>query len=397
MSINPIIGPLGVKGLVRTFTHGEQGERDVHKTIAAICGALLLACGGAALGALPGPEDAEPNAIMPTDGENWDTSITEGFACDESAGCSCDACRTEFPVCDQCCYSTTRCYFSAEALFLNLNSGTRGAEPVVLNQDTQQTVLSTRSVPYDTVAGPRLTLGFQVNPCGTIETSYFGLHDWNSSDVARGNNNLRIPGDLAFATQDFFDADQMRIRSSSRLNNAEVNYLRRTGFEYVTLLAGFRYLNLSETFGINAADLDAGQSSDYNIQASNYLFGGQFGGRWRKYLGDFGLDFVGKAGVFGNAAQQHTFVGDFDNSFTLRNSTTHGSRTAFVGELGFNGTWHLTKMLYARVGYTLLWVEGLARATDQLDFTDTPQSGTGLVFGKGAFLHGASAGLEARW
>jgi hypothetical protein len=72
-------------------------------------------------------------------------------------------------------------------------------------------------------------------------------------------------------------------------------------------------------------------------------------------------------------------------------------RTAFIGELGFSATYQVTSTLYAKAGYNLLWVEGIARAPDQLDFTDTPESGTALVIGKGAFLHGANVGLEARW
>ena len=48
-------------------------------------------------------------------------------------------------------------------------------------------------------------------------------------------------------------------------------------------------------------------------------------------------------------------------------------------------------------GYNLLWIEGVALAPDQLDFTNTPTSGTGLTSSSGLFLHGFSAGLEGRW
>lgn len=365
------------------------------KTMAAICFVLLLARVAIAQGAFPNmgsrPQNAEPSE------EGGPTSDAESWVSDETIGDGCAPCNSELGLCNGCLDPRPKFYFTAESLFLNLNPGTRHAEPVVLNQDTQQTVLSTQSVDYDMVAGPRLAFGYRLNRCATVEATYFGLHDWSNSATAFGNNNLRVPGDLAFATQDFFDSDRMRINSNSRLNNAEINYFRRTGFNNIALLAGFRYLNLDETFSINASDIDAGQSSDYNIRATNRLYGAQFGGRWQKRWDAIGLDFIGKAGIFGNCAKQQTFVGDFDNTFVLRNSSTSGSRAAFVGELGLNGTCQLTKAFYARVGYTLLWVEGLARAMDQLDFTDTPQSGTALVFGNGAFMHGVSVGLEARW
>ncbi len=50
-----------------------------------------------------------------------------------------------------------------------------------------------------------------------------------------------------------------------------------------------------------------------------------------------------------------------------------------------------------RGGYNLLWIEGVALAPDQLDFTDTPTSGTSLDIDSGVFAHGFSAGLEARF
>lgn len=296
-----------------------------------------------------------------------------------------------------CCDPRPRLLVTAEALFLNLDSGTSDAVPIVINQDTGATLITTRDLDFDTVAGPRLGIGYWFNDCGGIEASYFGLHHWTASAEALGDNNLRLPGDLPLATLDFFDADQMRVSYGSELHNVEVNYLRRTGYDNLSLLVGFRYLNLDESFNINAGDIDTGRSSDYNIQAWNHLWGAQLGSRWRKDFDRFGLDIVGKAGIFGNAAKQHTFVGDFDNTFVMRDSTAERSPTAFVGELGFSGTYRLTKALYARAGYNLLWVEGIARAPAQLDFTDTPESGLAVVSSKGAFLHGANVGLEARW
>jgi hypothetical protein len=44
-----------------------------------------------------------------------------------------------------------------------------------------------------------------------------------------------------------------------------------------------------------------------------------------------------------------------------------------------------------------MWIEGVATAPDQLDFTDTSTSGSHVVSNGGLFLHGANVGLEARW
>jgi hypothetical protein len=319
------------------------------------------------------------------------TSAAAGAASKAACGtCGCDVCPSV------CCDPAPRLFVTAEALFLQLDRGTRNAVPIVLNENNGETLMTTHDLNYSMVAGPRLALGYQLNDCAAVEISYFGLHHWEDSDVVLGSNNLRLPGDLALATQDFFDADRMQADYRSELHNVEANLYRQVGCQDFAVLIGFRYLNLDETFNIHANDIDAG-GSNYNIHAKNHLFGGQFGSRWQRQWNRLGLDIVGKAGIYGNDASQHTFVGDFDDAFVLRNSTTNGGRVAFIGEVGINGTYKLTKTLSARAGYNLLWIEGLARAMDQLDFTDTPTSGTSLVFGKGAFLHGASVGIEARW
>jgi hypothetical protein len=49
------------------------------------------------------------------------------------------------------------------------------------------------------------------------------------------------------------------------------------------------------------------------------------------------------------------------------------------------------------LGYNLIWIEGVALAPDQLDFTNTTTSGSGIDTDGGVFLHGVNAGLEARW
>lgn len=317
------------------------------------------------------------------------------FTGDEISRIGCDRCNRSF-FGEVSCYPRSRFFATGESLFLKLDQGTRRAVPVVINQDTGETVLTTHDLEYNTVVGPRLALGYRLNTCQAIEISYFGLHHWHDSAEAFGDNNLRLPGDLPLATQDFFDADQMRLDYASELHNVEVNYSRRMGCENYSFLVGFRYLNLNETFNIHANDIDAG-GSDYNIRSFNHIYGAQIGGRWRKEWKRFGLDFEGKAGIFGNDANQQSFVGDFDNSFVMRNTIAKGSRATFIGELGLYGTYRLTNVLYARAGYNLLWVEGLARAMDQLDFTDTLDSGTALVFDKGAFLHGANVGLVAQW
>ena len=68
-----------------------------------------------------------------------------------------------------------------------------------------------------------------------------------------------------------------------------------------------------------------------------------------------------------------------------------------MGEINLTGIYQFTDVWGFRAGYNMLWIEGVALAPDQLDFTNTPTSGRALVASNGVFYHGVNVGLEARW
>jgi hypothetical protein len=290
-------------------------------------------------------------------------------------------------------------YGSAEALWLQLDHGSNGNTPVILDSASGAVLLGTSDLNYSMEAGPRLILGRQLGETAAVELLYFGLNDWDTSRTVVGDNDLRIPGDLGLATLDFFNADELTASQSATINNVEVNLWRRTSDTPLELMAGFRYLNFDEQFAIAAGDSDTG-ASRYSVQTRNDLFGGQLGGRFRPSLGPsgrYGLEAVGKVGLFGNAVGMNQFVTDSNNTFVVRNTDVAAGQTAFVGDLGVAALVRVTDSLTARIGYNLIWVEGVARAANQLDFSDASSSGTRLAYGQGAFLQGVSVGLEAGW
>ena len=165
--------------------------------------------------------------------------------------------------------------------------------------------------------------------------------------------------------------------------------------------AGFRYLNLGEELNISAQRVVAGELETggiYNVRTANHLYGGQFGARLRRWQDRFGWEATGKAGLFGNDAQQTQSVTTFP-PFALRPAvSSSGGEVAFVGELNLTGLYRLTNVWNLRAGYNAIWIEGLALAPDQLDFNLTSATGgTQLHNGGGMFLQGVNLGLEARW
>lgn len=269
---------------------------------------------------------------------------------------------------------------------------------VAIDQNTLGPILTTDDLKIEEdQPGIRAAIGRQFNNVFTGEAVYFGLYHWSDKQYSRGaDNNLRLPGDVGLALNDFFGADQMSEYYSVRLNNAEFNGWYNFNERFFAVMAGFRYIQLVEKFTINAIDSN-GDSSDYQVRARNNLFGGQIGAQLSGKLGDLEVALVGKAGVYDNEAEQTTTLFDNNNQFQIRNSMTTGSHLAFAGDLALNGRVRLADSLFLEGGYFLMWLTDLARAPDQLDFTDTPASGTALVSNGRAFLHGANLGLEARW
>jgi hypothetical protein len=257
------------------------------------------------------------------------------------------------------------------------------------------TVLSTGAPEFNMEAGARATIGWRATPCDAFELTYFGIFGMNASATATGDNSLAIPGDLGLASLDFFAAERMTLEYSAQLHNVELNYFYGDGA--VQFLAGFRYVALDETFDIRSTDTDTG-TSNYNIRSANDLYGGQIGLRAQHCHTFWHWTFTGKAGMFGNRAEQNQFVTDFPPGFFLRD--LRGSSTsnmAFVGDLNLSVARQITEVWAIRGGYSMIWIEGVALAPNQLDFTNTPTSGTDVHTNGGVFIHGANLGLEARW
>jgi len=291
-------------------------------------------------------------------------------------------------------------YGLVEALGLGRNNRTsRVAVIRVTDEGTALpgTVLrTTGDATFGFQPGVRALVGWRQDECRAYELSYFGIFNWHASTTVSGNNDLAIPGDLGLASLDFFAADQMTLRYQSRLHSAEANLIESAG-SVSSLLAGFRYLTLNEDFNLRSTDLDTG-TSNYAIHTTNNLFGGQAGARATQRLDRFGWDATAKAGIFGNAASQVQSVSDFPPGFFLRDRS-FGSvgQVAFVGDINLSGYYYLNDLWSLRAGYNLLWIQGVALAPEQLDFTDTATSGT-VIHAHGAlFAHGINVGVAASW
>ena len=283
-------------------------------------------------------------------------------------------------------------YFSADAIMLWLSRPE--GKPLVINEETDEVVLGTRDLEYDPEWGPRIKLGV-IDGCTALELDFFSVQDWEDTGTVIGDGNLRIPGDLAFDTIDFVDADIIRAREQAKVYNFEMNVIQSLNRPGLAVLAGFRWMEFDERFRLRSGTLDGG-FSDYRIHADSRLWGAQVGARWRREAGRVGLEVLGKSGIFGTDLEQRTLLQDDANTAVLRFFRPDTHKLAFVNEAELTGYYRINNIWLARAGYDFMLVEGVARAAEQLDFRTRPSAGRAVRSGE-AILHGWTFGLEARW
>jgi len=329
-------------------------------------------------------------------------------------------------------------YGYVEGLFLQRSNNSFDQAVLVRATDPETTALSTSDLDFDFDPALRAVVGRHLHDGWAIEGSYLGLFDAKASAFIDAPAEdpprpLTFPGGLGPGSNVFADINRSWITYSSELHSAELNLVSCRGcgsghdkgdcdskcdsiggharYSTVEWFAGFRYLRLSERFNIYAeAERDptgggppVTETGFYEIRTGNNLYGPQVGVRLRRWENRLGWEATGKAGIFGNDAQQRQSVIDYPN-FQIRPELpapapagAAGGQVAFVGELNLTGIYRLTDVWNLRAGYNLIWIAGVALAPDQLDFSADPAAGNQLSSTGSVFLHGVSCGLEARW
>jgi hypothetical protein len=283
---------------------------------------------------------------------------------------------------------------TADALFLHRSEAAASVLMVNTADPTQN--LNAASLRPGTQTGFDLSAIRQFGQAWALEGRYFGFDQWNGAAATATTPGSLLQINTAIP---IFSIAGTAIRGdlASKLHNAELNG-RWQASDLVTLLAGFRYLELDDHLRMNVAN--GAIPLQYDTQTRNRLYGMQAGGQ--AFLWDNGgplsVDLIGKAGVFGNAAAQNSFLST--GVVTLASGRTT-SMTSFIGELALTGRYRWTDAIALRGGYRLLWVDQLALGTDQVAVTAfVPPNlapGRGIDRSGDLFFHGAFAGLECYW
>jgi hypothetical protein len=183
----------------------------------------------------------------------------------------------------------------------------------------------------------------------------------------------------------------------SELNSFELNGVRELN-EIVSILGGVRYFGLNEDGLTISQRIIAPQVNPVTCQqeAINDLVGFQLGTNVKLLRRSrLELDTILKAGIYANNA--HNRVELTQTAGPDFSSAASANHTAFEGEIALDGKYRINDHLALHGGYQLMWIEGVALASDQIAVSD-PFHGTATVDVHGSpFYHGAFAGVELTW
>jgi hypothetical protein len=280
-------------------------------------------------------------------------------------------------------------------------------------------------------AGPKIGLIYQGDPVYGAEISYFNISSQRAThatgpDAPADWLVMKAPG-IFWQTQDF-PYQGMAWSAATNLSSAEVN-ARRALSSRVTVMAGFRWLQLNDTLQgtLTPADrtvpiwknncdntnctlsevaqaplgpLTGPYPPFWTAKTANNLYGLQVGIDGKIFeLGRFSVDGQVKLGLFGNNAAQSTGV-SLEKVLYIVSARTN--RAAVVSEASLQLKYRVMEGLALKAGYEALWLDGVALAPGQIqEILTTPSSmpvhALGVNSGSNLLFHGFTAGLEYRF
>lgn len=261
-------------------------------------------------------------------------------------------------------------------------------------------VLDTKKVmqDFDFEPGYRLTLSYTSNQRSTIEATFMTTDHWEGEKTVIGSQSLSFPFNNSNYTKDFNMADKAMAEYKSQFYNGELNFWRhftprRGDYFSVSGIFGLRYLQLDEKFALTFTK--GTDVSSYDIHTWNYMGGAQIGlnlqvipMRW------FAWEITGKVGEFLNHSKQHTFLGDDNNTLTLRKFRKLHFEGTFFADVEALITFQWTANVNFHAGYKVIYLNGVALAPNQIDKGTSHDSGKRVNDGGIIYIHGIVAGIN---
>lgn len=156
--------------------------------------------------------------------------------------------------------------------------------------------------------------------------------------------------------------------------------------DWLTWVNGFRWVGLKEQIDIPFTSPASGPVN-VGLGTTNNLYGWQTGIDVLLLNREmFEVNFLGRAGIYGNDLSSSVVLTSPTMSAQAKDSE---SAVAFVGEVELNSALHLTECMSLFAGYRVLFLEGVAVASDSVAVGGLPANTGGT-----AIFHGGLVGLQ---
>ncbi|MHC4401471.1 MAG: BBP7 family outer membrane beta-barrel protein [Planctomycetota bacterium] len=227
------------------------------------------------------------------------------------------------------------------------------------------------------------------------------------------SNHLQGYIDTALTTVDNLSVnfDDIFARNAVETWGVELNFLYRMHPNHhggiFELFGGARYMEIDELFSVDALGGNLADSF-WATSADNHVIGPQLGARWFRKTGRWTFATEGRffAGFNAQSIKQRGTLGSqldpaLAGLLQIRNmgptSFNHGASQnewSPTAELRVDARYQLTSGVSARIGWTGIWMDGVARASNLINY-EVPNMGIDLSQNRQSiFIHGASIGLE---
>lgn len=240
---------------------------------------------------------------------------------------------------------------------------------------------------FDGSLGVEASLMRQTWDDNGIEVRFLGLEQFNASTTAMSApNQWRVNGSPPVFLP---NVHTVNANYDSELLSLETNY--QYGFhDALSFSCGLRWLSLNED--LTATFEATPQTFRYDTLTRNDLYGAQVGVVAAPLYLLFGCrepTVFAKAGVFGNDARQRSVIDTGSATLSVHESA---SRVAWVGELGVATQYQLSRHLWILGGYSLLWIDRVTIASDQVVVNDFFNL-TGINHRGSTLFYGANLGI----
>lgn len=305
----------------------------------------------------------------------------------------------QVPLMDQVFSSPGTFFFRAEAFMLR-RSNVRPNQSIIRNNSGTD-LLYMSDLNFRNEVGQKFDSGYEFNECAKIVFTFWEVQDWfPTNGVTSSANNLTLAGGAGATSGNFTNASSMQASYRTMIKSYEINWVNATIYDRVSLLGGFRYIDMIDIFNINStrtsgpANLQG--SSDYMLRVTDRLLGGQIGVFAKYDYNLWSLEFTGKSGLYDNGVQFTKFFGDNNNTVLINPQANPAATHALsaINEMNLSFSRRLGNHAAVRAGYNAIWLTNVSLAADHFDRSTLQVDRNLNRLGGDLFLHGVNLGLD---